>query len=354
MFPISISDNCIDETIKELSVFTPMENAFRDYYMLSHKLLFPSAEQQKEIEKTYHQYADKIIYKDADQPYDTIPANSHMFSHGYPIHIMKHARYIPAKNHTHEFIELFYVLRGTCTHVCNNIHYHLQAGDFCFWQFDAPHYIHSNSDETLALNILIQKPAFLTNFLGVLAEENLLSSYFNQILYGKGDSPMIIFRTGNDRKMQTLICSIYQEYTKKNLCWQPVINSYLGFLFSYLLREHSDHLITSARENSTDSSLEILQYIQLHYAEVTLDELCQKFNYTPSYLSRLIKKKTGMTFKEIVNKEKLRQGAWLLTHTSKSVQQIAQDVHCCDASHFGKLFQKIYGISPSEYRENHI
>ena len=354
MFPISVSDSCIDETLKELSVFTPMESAFRDYYMLSHKQIFPSAEQQKEIESSYHEYADKILYKDAGQPYDTIPANSAMFSHGYPIHIMKHARYIPAKNHTHEFIELFYVLRGTCTHICNNIHYHLQAGDFCFWQFDAPHYIHSNSDETLALNILIQKPAFLTNFLGVLAEENLLSSYFNQILYGKGDSPMIIFRTGNDRKMQTLICSIYQEYTKKNLCWQPVINSYLGFLFSYLLREHSDHLITSARENSTDSSLEILQYIQLHYADVTLDELCQKFNYTPSYLSRLIKKKTGMTFKEIVNKEKLRQGAWLLTHTSKSIQQIAQDVHCCDASHFGKLFQKIYGISPSEYRENHI
>ena len=59
-----------------------------------------------------------------------------------------------------------------------------------------------------------------------------------------------------------------------------------------------------------------------------------------------------MTFKEIVNKEKLRQGAWLLTHTSKSIQQIAQDVHCCDASHFGKLFQKVYRVSPSEYREN--
>lgn len=351
MFLINVSDDCITETVKELSVFTPMETAFRDYYLLSHGQLSPAEGQRREIEEAYHRYTDQIFLRDAGLPYDTLPSDSRMFPDGFPIQIMKHTRYIPAKNHTHEFIELFYVLQGTCTHMCGSTRYRLQAGDFCFWQFDAPHYIHSDSDETLALNILIQKPAFLTTFLGVLAEENLLSSYFNQILYGKGDSPMILFRTGDDREMKLLICSMYQEFKQKNPCWKPIINSYLGLLFSYLLRQHSDHLITSAKANTSDASLEILRYIQLHYLDMTLEDLCREFNYTPSYLSRLIKKKTGMTFKEIVNREKIRQGSYLLVHTSRSIQQIAGDVHCCDASHFGRLFQKIYGVSPSEYRE---
>lgn len=343
----------IEKTLKELSPFSPMEKAFRDYYQLTHQMIFPSEFEISEIKKDYEYFAYGVIHVNPDNRLSVIPDSREPFFHNGPFHIMKHPRYIPQKNHTHAFIELFYVLQGNCTHVCDNRHYHLKEGDFCLWQFDAPHYIHSNNDAVLALNILIQKPAFLANFFGVLSEETILSVYFNKILYGNGDSPMLLFRTGKDEKIKNMVCFMYQEYQQKNLCWQSVLSSCLGFLFAELLRSHSEHLITSAKEEKTDFSLEILRYIQLHYTEVTLEDLCQKFNYSSAYLSRLIKKKTGLTFKEIVNGEKIRQGAWLLLNTSRSVSQIAKEVHCCDTSHFCRLFQRVYSLSPSEYRLKH-
>lgn len=342
--------DCIEKTLKELSPFTDMERAFRDYYQLTHQMIFPSEVEISGIKKSYEHFAYGVIHANPNPVISVIPDSKEPFFHDGPFHIMKHPRYIPQKKHIHEFIELFYVLRGNCTHICDNRHYHLTEGDFCLWQFDAPHYIHSNNDEVLALNILIQKPAFLANFFGVLSEENILSTYFNKILYGKGDSPMLLFRTGEDLQIKNIICCMYQEYQEKDLCWQSVLSSYLGLLFAELLRTHSKHLITSAKEEKRDFSLEILRYIQLHYTDVTLEELCQKFSYSSAYLSRLIKKKTGLTFKEIVNGEKLQQGAWLLSNTSRSVSQLAKEVGFCDASHFCRMFQRKYGLSPSEYR----
>ena len=164
---------------------------------------------------------------------------------------------------------------------------------------------------------------------------------------------MLLFRTGKDEQIKNMICFMYQEYQQKNLCWQSVISSCLGLLFAELLRTHSEHLITSAKEAKPDFSLEILRYIQLHYTEVTLEDLCQKFNYSSAYLSRLIKKKTGLTFKEIVNGEKIRHAAWLLLNTSRSISEIAQEVRFCDTSHFSRMFQRVYSASPSEYRIKH-
>lgn len=353
MFSSVDHSSYIEKTLKELSPFTPMEKAFRDYYQYTHQMISPSASEIPKIKSAYEHFAYGIIHAKPDNKVSVIPDSKEPFFHSGSFHIMKHPRYIPQKSHTHKFIELFYVLRGNCTHVCDNQHYHLTEGDFCLWQFDAPHYIHSNNDDVLALNILIQKPAFLANFFGVLSEETILSVYFNKILYRNGDSPMLLFRTGNDKQIKNMICFMYQEYQQKNLCWQSVISSCLGFLFAELLRTHSEHLITSAKEEKSDFSLEILRYIQLHCTEITLEDLCQKFNYSSAYLSRLIKKKTGLTFKEIVNGEKIRQAAWLLLNTSRSVSEIAQEVHFCDTSHFSRMFQRVYSLSPSEYRIKH-
>ena len=102
---------------------------------------------------------------------------------------------------------------------------------------------------------------------------------------------MLLFRTGNDRKLLALICAMYLEYQKKPVHWQSLITSYLGFLFVYLLRDHQEHLITAPESSAYDPSLQIFQYIQAHYDTVTLEMLCENFSYTAAYLSRLIKKK---------------------------------------------------------------
>ncbi|MDO4273399.1 MAG: AraC family transcriptional regulator [Eubacteriales bacterium] len=348
--PTADDESCIEETLQSLSQFNSMEKVFRDHYRLNHCLDTFTEEERSAIEKQYERFAEGVFHMSTSVPYAVLPDTKEPFFKNGPIHLMKHARYIPSHKHIHSFFEFFYVLKGKCTHVCGSKRYPLTAGDFCLWQFDIPHYIHSDSDDCLAINILIQKPAFQAYFFGVLSEQNLLNAYFNKILYGNGDSPMIVFHTGDDRKFLLLICSMYQEYEKKPLHWQTMLTSYLSFLFVYLLREHQGHLSSSEKTFEYDSSLEIFQYIQEHYDTVTLDDLCRKFNYTSAYLSRLIKKKSGMTFTQIVTRQRIEHGAWLLIHTDRTIGQIAREVHCSDTSHFCRLFLKFYGMSPGAYR----
>lgn len=351
--PTIEEESCIEETLKDLKEFNYLETAFRNHYLLRHHLGTYTAEEAAKIQEEYEYYAEEVLHMSTSVPYAILPDTKEPFFTDGPIHVMKHVRYIPPHKHKHSFFEFFYVLSGKCTHVCGSKRYPLTAGDFCFWQFDIPHYIHSDTDDLLAVNILIQKPAFQAYFFGVLSEQNLLNTYFNKILYGDGDSPMILFHTGNDRRLLHLICSMYQEYEKKPPHWQAMLSSYLSFLFVYLLREHQSHLATSPKEYSHDSSLEIIQYIQANYENITLETLCAKFNYTASYLSRMIKKKTGMTFSQIVTRERIEHGAWLLTHTDRSIGKIAREVHCSDTSHFCRLFLKFYGVSPGVYRSCH-
>lgn len=344
------NSHCIEETLSQLSHFTPMETAFRDYYQMTHSVTVPSQEERIRIRQEYLAYAERMLHGTPSVPYVILPDTTHPFFPNGPIHIMKHCRYIPAHAHIHNFFEFFYVLSGKCTHVCGRERYPLKAGDFCFWQSNIPHYIHSDSDDLLALNILVQKPAFQAYFFSALTEQNLLAIYFNKILHGKGDSPMILFRTENDTQLLSAICSMYQEYKIKENGFQAALGSALNLLFIYLLRKHKHNLITSASEEKRDPALDLLQYIQIHYNEITLEGLCKKFGYTSAYLSRLIKKKTGMTFRDIITEERLRHAVWLLENTSKNIHEIAEEVHCSDASHFCRIFSKRYGVSPALYR----
>lgn len=342
---------CIHTALELLAPFNPLENACRNYFRMMRGLDFCTPEERIARTEAYEYYSQKIRHTSPSLPYDILPGDKDTFFPDGPIHLMKHARYIPAGLHKHEFFEFFYVLQGACTHVCDNTSYSLSAGDFCLWQFNIPHYIQADCDDCLAVNILIQKSAFQSYFFGILSEQHLLSTYFKKILYGEGDSPMLLFRTGNDRKLLALICAMYLEYQKKPVHWQSLITSYLGFLFVYLLRDHQEHLITAPESSAYDPSLQIFQYIQAHYDTVTLEMLCENFSYTAAYLSRLIKKKSGMTFSQIVTRLRIDHGAWLLANTERNIAQIAAEIGCADSSHFGRLFQKYYGCTPGAYRK---
>ena len=113
MFPSIDYSNCIEKTLKELSPFDPMEKAFRDYYQLTHQIISPSASETSEIKKAYEHFAYGIIHALPDNKISVIPDSREPFFRDGPFHIMKHPRYIPQKNHTHKFIELFLFFVGT-------------------------------------------------------------------------------------------------------------------------------------------------------------------------------------------------------------------------------------------------
>jgi len=83
---------------------------------------------------------------------------------------------------------------------------------------------------------------------------------------------------------------------------------------------------------------------------LTLEDVAGQVDLSPTYFSKLFKKEVGQNFLEYVTDIKLAQSKELLRNTNDTVAQIAYKVGYTDEKYFSKLFKKINGIKPTEFR----
>lgn len=94
------------------------------------------------------------------------------------------------------------------------------------------------------------------------------------------------------------------------------------------------------------------RYIRENYAgELTLADLAAHFYMNASYVSQLFRKKTGMTFQNYLTGIRIREARRLLTQTSRMVYEISEQVGYSDTVYFSRVFEKVTGCRPSEYRK---
>ncbi len=87
-------------------------------------------------------------------------------------------------------------------------------------------------------------------------------------------------------------------------------------------------------------------------ADQTLNTHAQILNVSPSYLSTLFRKETGITLTEYVNRKRIEYGVLLLNTTNMQVQTIAQHCGISDINYFTRIFKKQIGKTPKEYRNS--
>ncbi|MDO5590449.1 MAG: 2-isopropylmalate synthase [Lachnospiraceae bacterium] len=96
--------------------------------------------------------------------------------------------------------------------------------------------------------------------------------------------------------------------------------------------------------------IEILNYIQANYIDVTLDDLSEKFFLSKPYISKYIKEKSGMTFGELVKKIRMKKAKALLKSSNMTVENIALTVGYQNVEHFNRMFKKTYNMTPIQFR----
>ncbi len=96
--------------------------------------------------------------------------------------------------------------------------------------------------------------------------------------------------------------------------------------------------------------IEIMNYIQANYIDVTLDDVSEKFYLSKPYLSKYIKEKSGMTFGELVKKVRMKKARAMLKSSSMTVENIALTVGYQNVEHFNRLFKKAYNMTPVQFR----
>ncbi|OUS77969.1 hypothetical protein B1748_04145 [Paenibacillus sp. MY03] len=122
-------------------------------------------------------------------------------------------------------------------------------------------------------------------------------------------------------------------------------------------REALRHLSSMLRDAKRHSCRkEVLQVIAILHErlddKMTLDMLATSVSLNESYLCRIFKQDTGKSIFQYINELKIDRAVELLKQRDARIKEVALSVGIEDPFYFNRLFKKMVGVSPSEYRKN--
>ena len=158
--------------------------------------------------------------------------------------------------------------------------------------------------------------------------------------------------TGNEtglEKIKRIWSETYTIANSSDYLRDMRINQYLSELIAEIM-------VYSWNENNEKGKKvrirEVKQFIDENYAKkIALTELSERFYINKYYLLRLFKGQYGMTVNEYVEGVRISKAKELLRFTGKGIREIGILCGFEDSHYFSRVFTKVEGISPSEYRE---
>lgn len=111
------------------------------------------------------------------------------------------------------------------------------------------------------------------------------------------------------------------------------------------------------RENNNTAGKAAVKDVCMYIADnldkdISLTECAALFHINSSYLSRVFKKETGVSFHEYLTSCKLNEATRLLLDSDQPISQIASMIGYSHRS-FNRMFQRSYEMSPTDYRNVH-
>ena len=265
----------------------------------------------------------------------------------------KNLRYMPLLLHSHQFIEINYVLKSAgSSMITRSGNLKLKDGDviLCPPRFD--HCFQTHNDNSIILDFFIRVTTFDTVFFQLLNKSNYLSVVFSNAIYNTEGS-YILWHCDGDIKLTDLVLVSYREWSDKPKYSEQMIEANVLKFFIILMREHENEAIFSVSQvNSTDSMFNtFLNYMHLHCQSVNLTILADQFVYSERQVIRILKKQSGKGFSELLQDIRMNRAIQLLKNPSVSISQIAQSIGYANTSYFQKVFFKTFTFTPEAFRE---
>lgn len=121
-------------------------------------------------------------------------------------------------------------------------------------------------------------------------------------------------------------------------------------LYDYFLGEMKEN---ATKKESTHHGIitRAMQYIDENYANnISLNDVAEEINMSYFYFSRLFKESTGQSFSDYLTEYRIDKSIELMKDERLSIKQISYDIGYNDPNYFSKIFKKLKGITPTEYR----
>jgi YesN/AraC family two-component response regulator len=87
-----------------------------------------------------------------------------------------------------------------------------------------------------------------------------------------------------------------------------------------------------------------------HSEDLSLPQVARFANVSPFYFCKLFKRATGLSFTHFLSRVRIERSKNLLINPQLRVSEIAYDVGFQSLTHFNRVFHKLLGQSPTEYR----
>ncbi len=254
--------------------------------------------------------------------------------------------------HSHDFFEIVYIYRGTAMQYTMDQSIRLEEGSVCLMNTNCRHGLSIDSMNSIVFNILIAKPLLNTSFLNLISNNELFSNFFiNSLFSGTETGEFMYFERNSESNMEILMQSLIEEYILQKPDYQSAMQSYLSLIFTEL---HRKHIYTSGSAKHLDIPFpQIMSYVSSHLGEVSINSLAERFHYTPSYLSKSLKRYLGRSFSSVLAELRLQKAASYLETTTIAIDSIVELLGYYDRSYFNKVFRKQFGCGPKEYRDLH-
>lgn len=252
-----------------------------------------------------------------------------------------------------EEIALVWVYNGNVSLGVNNGMVYLLGNDFfystytsdtnCFW-------VDTITEGTRAFVLIIKTDIFLQEFQSLnfksLSYENLVNII---ALSGKA---AVIFHYPHSGKlissMEIIISDMSSEYNISDIIVLDCVR-----LLENISRIEVKEFSPLKNAPSASTVVYVLKYIRENFATANLKNMAQNLNYSPAYLSNLLKDNYGMSFQQMVDWRRAVVANKLLLKSDMSLEDIALHLGFESYAGFYKFWFKRQGKSPRAYRQEY-
>ncbi|MBR1622871.1 MAG: helix-turn-helix domain-containing protein [Pseudobutyrivibrio sp.] len=274
-----------------------------------------------------------------------------LLEEGKLIDLRVHTRFAHFPKHSHNYVEMVYMVTGFTRHKVNGNEVILRQGELLLMNQHATQEIFPARENDIAVNIMIL-PEFFDSILMMLGnEDSMLRDFIIDCLKStSGHIDYLHFEVADVLPVQNIMENLIYSLLNEDYNTRQINQSTVGLLFLHLLK-HTNTLTIGGDRFEDEVMMKVFGLIDGNYKDGELSDLCAELDSDLYTISRIIKRHTGRTYTELIQEKRLNYAAYLLSSTELPVTDICVDVGYNNFSYFYKIFKKQFNVTPKEYRK---
>lgn len=249
--------------------------------------------------------------------------------------------------HYHDSYEIYYLLSGSRYYFINDRRLKVEKGDLILINKGILHKTMYGGSPMHERVLIIFDETYIQGILELSADIDLLQAFHQ-------NKNLVRLQKPEQTAVERLLFGIMKEARGKDLGHESYVRLAMGELLIFINRKAAQtRPAGSGQMNQMHGKIsEIIKYINIRYMKkISLESIADNFYISPYYLSRTFRKETGFTFVEYLNSLRIREAQQLLRETHLNVSEIAERVGYESQTHFGRVFKRITGMSPLQFRK---